>query len=210
MRGVLEQHLLVGGVEGDRGTPLRIEQLDRRAAEQSLQHRHRNEDAVAIARKSLRFDDRPRVRRRRDIEVGDVLVAERLRHQERRVGAERRLDVPAGKIAAGGDRAARPHGRADQQNGADHGAAAVQQVTIFRQSGRRLARGQLRKGVQPELARAAGESLRQQRGDGVNIGFFDLTAAQSRHGKHHRVDHDRFVNLIVSVARIYRGGMNKP
>jgi hypothetical protein len=36
--------------------------------------------------------------------------------------------------------------------------------------------------MQPELAGAAGESPRQQRRDGVNIGFFDLTAAQSRHG----------------------------
>jgi hypothetical protein len=56
----------------------------------------------------------------------------------------------------------------------------------------------------------AAESARQQRRDGVNIGVIDLPAAQSRHGKTIRVDHDRIVNLIVSVARIYRGGMNKP
>ena len=209
VHGVLKQHLLVEGIEGHFRLPMRIEYLDRGAAEQFLQHRHRNEDAVAIARKTLRFDDRPRVRRRRDIQIGDVLMPKRLRREQRRVGAEGRFDVPAGKVAAGGERVARPHDRADEQDGADHDTVAVQQVTIFRQSLRRLAPGQLRKGMQPEQAIAVREFPRQQRRDGVDIGFFDLTAAESRHGKHHRVDQDHFVNLIVSVARIYRGGVNK-
>jgi hypothetical protein len=65
--------------------------------------------------------------------------------------------------------------------------------------------GQLREGAQPEPAIVGRESARQQRRDGFDIGFIDLTAAQSRHGEAIRVDHERFVNLIVSVARIYRG-----
>jgi hypothetical protein len=53
------------------------------------------------------------------------------------------------------------------------------------------------------------EPARQQRGDRGNVGFFDLTAAQSWRGRSHSHDHDEFVNLIVSVAPLYRAPVNK-
>ena len=104
------------------GVLARIEDAHAAAAEQVLQHRHCDEDAVAIARKTLRLDDRPGVRRRRDVGIGGVLVAERLRHQERRVGAVGGLDIPARQIAPGRGPAALAHGRANQQQRADGNA----------------------------------------------------------------------------------------
>ena len=116
----------------------RVENAHAAAAEQVFQHRHRDEDAVAIARKTLRLDDRPGVRRRRDVGIGGVLVAERLRHQERRVGAVGGLDIPARQIASGREPVAFTNRRANQQQRADGTVAAFEQVTIFRETRRRL------------------------------------------------------------------------
>ena len=68
---------------------------------------------------------------------------------------------------------------------------------------------QLGQRIKPELARANGKAARQQRGDGVNIGLFDLAAAEPRCRKILRIDHEHVVNLIVSVGGIYRRGVNK-
>jgi hypothetical protein len=184
-RGVLQQYLLIAGIEAGLRRPRRFEHLDLRSAEQSVQHRYGDEDPVAVTQKTLGFDDRPRVRRRRDVQIGNILVAKRLRHQHRRVSAEGRVDIPAGKIATGGVGVARPHRRTNEQDGADADAATLQKVTIFRQTGRRRVTGQPGEGAQPEPAIVGRESARQQRRDGFDIGFIDLTAAQSRYGGSH-------------------------
>ena len=182
------------GIEaGGLRAPPRAEDPHSAAAEEPVQHRHGDEDAVAIAGETLGFDDRQRVRRRRHVEISDVLVAQRLRHQKRRVSAERRFDVPARQVAAGNGRALRAlraHHRADNEKRADRHAAAFQEVTIFRQPRRRLAPREPREGAQPELPVAVVEAACEQRRDGGNVGFADLTAAQGRHGSGHSLDHN--------------------
>ena len=69
--------------------------------------------------------------------------------------------------------------------------------------------GELPQRIEPELPIMDGEPPRQECGDRVNIGLVDLTAAQACHGEIIRVDHEHFMNLIVSVAGIYRAGVNK-
>ena len=157
MRGMLQQDLPIIVIEFDLGGLLRIEYLDAGIREQSIQQRQRDEDTVAIARKTLRLDDRPGVRRRRDVQIGDVLVPQRLRYQQARIGAELGLDVPARQVAAGGGSLSRPHRRADDQDRPDRNAAALHEVTVFRQARRRLAAHQPGEGTQPEPPIAIGE-----------------------------------------------------
>jgi hypothetical protein len=54
----------------------------------------------------------------------------------------------------------------------------------------------------PKLAAAARKAASKQIGDGRDIAFRDLSAANVGQGCAHYVDHDRVVNLIVIVARI--------
>jgi len=154
-------------------------------AEQPVEHRHGDEDAVAIAGETLGFDDRQRMRRRRNIQIGDVLVAERLRHQKGRVGTERRLDIPARQIAAGNGRPVGAHHRADKQKRTDRHAAAFQEVTIFRQPRRWLAPRQLGKRAQPEVLVAVVEPARKERRDCGNVAFGNLATAQRWRGSRH-------------------------
>ena len=141
--------------------------------------KHGKEDALAIAREPLRLDDRPRVRRRRYIDVGDVLVAQCLRHQHRRIRAKARFDIPTRKIATGRDSAVRRQCRTNKQDRAHNDAIALQHIPVFRKTRRRLVLCQPREGVQPEPAIMRREPVRQERRCGFDIGFIDLTAAQS-------------------------------
>ena len=177
MRGMLQQDLPRVGIEFNLGDLLRIEYLDAGIGEQSVEQRQRDEDAFAIAGKTLCLDDRSGVRRRRDVQIGDVLVPQRLRHQQARIGAELRFDVPARQVAAGGGSLSRPHRRADDQDRADRNAAAFHEVTVFRQARRRIAAHQPGEGAQPEAPIAIGESAREQRGHSGDIGLTDQTAA---------------------------------
>src|SRR6202166_5330990 len=56
VRGVGRQHLLIARVEAHVRLAVRLEHLGLRSAEQSVEHRHGDEDAVAIVGKALRFD----------------------------------------------------------------------------------------------------------------------------------------------------------
>ena len=103
---MLQQHLLFERVDIDCRALLASNTLTLRAAEKPVQHRQRDKNAVAVAGETLRLDDRPSVRRRRDIGVGHFFVPQRLRHQQRRIGPERGVDIPARQVAAGNVRAA--------------------------------------------------------------------------------------------------------
>ena len=185
---MLQQYLLVARIERHRRRTLCVEQLDLLAAEPAAQRRYGDENAVAIARESLRLDDRPGVRRRRDIHVGDVLVPQRPRHQHRRVGAKRGIDIPARLIAARRIRFAGAHQRADQQHGADHAAVALEQVAVFGQLGGGRMPAQTHQSFPPEFAIARAKSIRQQRGDRLGIAFPDLSAAQRLRSRNRHVD----------------------
>jgi hypothetical protein len=182
---VLAQHLALERIGLGRHTLMRLDHLHALAAERILEHRQRDEQPLAIARKTLGLDDRPGVRRRREVQIGHVLVRERARNQKRCVRPECRLDIPARQVATGGEAVAGGHRRTDQQNRADRRAAALQQVAILRQVWRRPAFCQLRQRAPPECGAAAGKSARQQRGDCRRIGIGDLTAADCRRGSNH-------------------------
>ena len=79
----------------------------------------------------------------------------------------------------------RGHGRADQQDRADRRAVGFQKVTIFGQTRRRLVLRQLIKRVLPELEIAVRKSAREQSGDGGQVAFVDLAAADVRPSRNH-------------------------
>lgn len=107
------------------GLRFRAKHFDLFAAARSIRQRHRDEDAIAIPYKSLRFDDGLGVSRRRDIDVGDFLVLQRLRDKLGRVGAEFQFDLPARRVAAGRDPIVFPHYRAYEQNSTDRYTVAL-------------------------------------------------------------------------------------
>lgn len=124
-RRVLQQHFLVEKSKATSGLRFRAKHFNSFAAARSIRQRHRDEDAIAIPYKSLRFDDGLGVSRRRDIDVGDFLVLQRLRDKLGRVGAEFQFDLPARRVAAGRDPIVFPHYRAYEQNSTDRYTVAL-------------------------------------------------------------------------------------
>jgi hypothetical protein len=98
------------------------------------------------------------------------------------------IDIPAREITARRVFFTGAHQRANKQDGADGAAVALQQVTIFRQPGRRRVPAQVCERFQPELKIVRAESVRQQQSDRFDIAFLDLTAAQGWRGRSHYVD----------------------
>ena len=181
MGGVLRQRLLFERIDIDSpADALASNTLAVLAAKG--ERRQRDKNAVAVAAETLRLDDRPGMRRGRDVGVGHFFVTQRLRHQHRRVGAERGIDIPAREIAARRESSVRRHRRADQKDHADRCAGGFQEVTIFGQTVRRVAPRQLIERVAPELVAAARKAAGQESGDGVNVAFLDLSAADVGQG----------------------------
>ena len=133
-------------------------------------------------------------------------MPQRLRYQERSIGPIGRLDVPAGKIAAGRGLAVVDHCGADHQQRADRKPIGFQKITIFWQTGRRFTAGQTLQSLLPELEPPIGESARQQCGNGGNVGVTDLMAANFRQKVRPLVPAaNGFVNWIVILREYNRG-----
>ena len=118
-------------------------------------------------------------------------MLKRLGTKQCRIGTKIGFDIPARKIAEGRDRIVRSHRRAYEQDFADRYTVVLDEVTVFRQIRRRFASRQLLERTQPEYASTPWEPTREQRGDGGNIRFADLTTAESRNGGDPLVDRGR-------------------
>jgi len=131
--------------------------------------------SAAVARETLRLDDRSCVQGGRDVHVGDVLVLDRLRDQQRGMAAKGRFHVPAGDVAAHPRCAGAGNRRENEKDDAHQIAAALQKVAEFRQLGGRLARRQLRESALPIVAAAQAKAPGQEVDHAVDVAFVDLT-----------------------------------
>src|SRR5436190_4545951 len=100
-------------------------------AAKEIERGKRDEKAAAVLGISLRLRDGPRVWSRSDVEVRHILVAERLSGEKACVRSMRTVHAPARDVASDG---AVRHSRGNQENGADHNPAALEEVAKFRQS----------------------------------------------------------------------------
>ena len=143
-----------------------------------------DEHARAVAGKPLRLDDRPGGGARRNFDVGDVLVLQRLGNEQWRISAKFGIDVPTRQVAADKGPAVAHNPRGNHQDDADDGVGALQQIAKSRQTRRYAAFGEA---AQPEeLEFTLAEASRQQFGNRVEIAlaYFATANLRSRLRRH--------------------------
>jgi hypothetical protein len=158
----------------------RVDLPDAGARRRRSEGSDRQKYALRRAGKSL-FDDRlARMRDRRDVDVDDVFLRQRLADQHARVGPESRVDIPTRQIAARVTLAGRR--REDQQHDSNDRLVGRQDIAVARKPLGDRARRHDVEGMRPVRRAALLETAHKQVDDGLSIFRDDLAAAHCRSG----------------------------
>ena len=118
-------------------------------------------------------------------------MAQRHRHQERRLRSKFGLNIPALDVAA--DLTAwRDFGTYKQEH-TDGNTIVFDEVAILWKRRRRLSSAELLQSALPKFAVKLSKPTRKKNCDGGNVALADLAATQSRAGRHHLHRHDTTV-----------------
>src|SRR5262249_12678776 len=129
-------------------------------------------------------DDRPGGGARRNVDVSDVFVLQRLGNEKWRISAIFGLDVPTRQVAADAGHAVAYDPRGYHQDDADDGVGALEQIAKSWQTRWYVAFGEA---AQPEeLEFTLAEASRKEFGNGVEIAlaYFATANLRSRLRRH--------------------------